>query len=149
MIKLFTIGFTKKSAEQFFELLRKNNVQRLVDVRINNSSQLAGFAKGKDLEYFVKKICGIKYVHIKEFAPTKDLLTRWHDQKISWKGYVGEYISLLTTRKINQKYKADQFNGACFLCSEETPELCHRRLLAEYLKDNYCGTEDISIIHLK
>ena len=84
MITLYTIGFTKKSAEQFFELLKKNNVKQLVDVRISNGSQLAGFAKGKDLAYFIKQICGISYKHITDFAPTKELLDRWHKQTVTW-----------------------------------------------------------------
>lgn len=146
MITLYTIGFTKKSAEHFFELLKKNHVKRLVDVRINNTSQLAGFAKGKDLAYFVKQICGIGYDHIIDFAPTKALLDQWHDKNVTWEEYEQIYCSLLTQRKIANQYSLDEFDGACFLCSEETPEQCHRRLLVEYMSKMCPG--EITIKHL-
>lgn len=146
MLTLYTIGFTRKSAAHFFNLLRDNHVKKLVDVRISNSSQLAGFAKGKDLDYFVKEICHIPYQHIIDFAPTKDLLDKWHKQEVTWKEYEGIYTSLLKERDILKKYGVKQFDGTCFLCSEETPENCHRRLLAEYMKKH--STEEIRITHL-
>ena len=146
MITLYTIVFTKKSAEQFFELLKKNNVKKIVDVRINNASQLAGFAKGKDLQYFVKQICNAEYQHITDFAPTKDLLSKWRKEEVNWKQYTTIYINLLKERSIIKKYDVKQFDGACFLCSEETPELCHRRLLVEYIKEHL--NEDVKIVHL-
>ena len=128
MITLYTIGFTKKSAAQFFHLLRDNHVKVLVDVRISNSSQLAGFAKGKDL------------------APTKDLLDKWHKEEVTWAEYEVIYTTMLKDRNIMRKYGVRQFDGACFLCSEETPEYCHRRLLAEYMKKH--SAENVHIIHL-
>lgn len=146
MLTLYTIGFTRKSAAHFFNLLRDNHVKKLVDVRISNSSQLAGFAKGKDLDYFVKEICHIPYQHIIDFAPTKDLLDKWHKQEVTWKEYEDIYSSLLKERDILKKYGVKQFDGTCFLCSEETPENCHRRLLAEYMKKH--STEEIRITHL-
>ena len=146
MITLYTIGFTKKSAEYFFTLLRNNKVKSLVDVRINNSSQLAGFAKGKDLEFFVKEICGISYRYIIDFAPTKELLDQWHKDAITWQGYERIYTKMLDGRGIADRYDAMQFDGACFLCSEETPEQCHRRLLVEYLKNH--SVEEVKIVHL-
>ena len=146
MITLYTIGFTKKSAERFFSLLRNNHVKRLIDVRINNSSQLAGFAKGKDLEFFVREICQIPYKHITDFAPSKLLLDKWHKQDVTWAEYETIYTSMLKERDIIRKYGIKQFDGACFLCSEETTENCHRRLLAEYLKKH--STEEVRIIHL-
>ena len=146
MITLYTIGFTKKSAEQFFELLKDNNVKQLVDIRISNNSQLAGFAKGKDLSYFVNQICGIKYNHIVDFAPTKNLLDRWHKQDVTWPEYIKEYIEMLDNRDIIKKYGVKQFEKACFLCSEESPEICHRRLLVEYMQRH--SLEDVKIIHL-
>lgn len=146
MISLYTIGFTKKSAELFFELLKKNGVKQLIDVRISNGSQLAGFAKGKDLAYFVKQICGINYTHITDFAPTKDLLDRWHKESITWEEYIAEYIAMLKNRDIIKKFGVKQFDGACFLCSEETPEMCHRRLLTEYMQNN--SPEEVKIIHI-
>lgn len=146
MITLFTIGFTKKSAEQFFELLRKNQVKQLVDVRISNNSQLAGFAKGRDLEYLTEQICGIKYSHITDFAPTKELLDDYHDGKVSWEKYIGIYNKLLDSRNIANQYNIQDLDGACFLCSESTPDQCHRRLLAEYLQKT--NPREIQIKHL-
>lgn len=146
MITLYTIGFTKKSAEQFFELLKKNKVNKLVDIRISNSSQLAGFAKGNDLKYFVKTICGIDYKHITDFAPTKDLLDKWRKEEITWNQYTEVYTNLLKDRGILKKFGINVFNNTCFLCSEETPELCHRRLLVEYFKEH--SKEEIIIKHL-
>lgn len=146
MITLFTIGFTKKSAERFFTLLKDNGVKSLIDVRISNSSQLAGFAKGKDLEFFVKEICHIPYKPITDFAPTKELLDQWHKKTVSWTEYEEIYTSALKQRNIIKRYGVKQFDGACFLCSEETPEQCHRRLLVEYMKKH--STEEVRIIHL-
>ena len=146
MVTLYTIGFTKKSAAEFFNLLRDNHVKQLVDVRISNSSQLAGFAKGKDLEFFVKEICHIPYKHITDFAPTKDLLDKWHKEEVTWQEYEGIYTSMLKERDILRKYGLKAFDEACFLCSEDTPEQCHRRLLAEYLQKN--SKEKVEIVHL-
>lgn len=116
MITLYTIGFTKKSAEHFFNLLRDNHVKQLVDVRISNSSQLAGFAKGKDLEFFVNEICHIPYQHVADFAPTKELLDRWHKEEVTWEEYVEIYTNLLKARDIIRKYGVKAFDGSCFLC---------------------------------
>jgi uncharacterized protein (DUF488 family) len=146
MIKLYTIGFTKKSAKQFFELLKKNKVSKLVDIRINNVSQLAGFAKGTDLEYFVKQILKIPYIHIKDFAPTKELLKDYQGKKINWTEYQKIFTQLIEKRNIIKKYDISQFNNACFLCSEELPDECHRRLLVEYFKEK---NGNIDIFHLK
>lgn len=146
MTTIYTIGFTKKSAEQFFNLLRKNQVKQLVDVRISNCSQLAGFAKGKDLEFFTKEICHIPYRLITDFAPTKDLLDKWHKQEVTWEEYEHIYTNMLKERNILHKYGIKPFDGSCFLCSEETPDYCHRRLLAEYLKAH--SVEEVKITHL-
>lgn len=146
MITLYTIGFTKKSAEQFFNLLKSNNVKQLVDVRISNSSQLAGFAKGKDLEFFVKEICHIPYRHITDFAPSKELLDLWHKQEVTWEEYEKTYIQLLKERNVLRDYGVKSFDGSCFLCSEDTPEQCHRRLLAEYFQEH--SKEKVTIVHL-
>ena len=146
MITLYTIGFTKKSAEQFFGLLRNNGVKQLVDVRISNSSQLAGFAKGKDLEFFTNEICHIPYKHIVDFAPTKELLDQWHKNEVTWPEYVEIYTKMLKDREIVKKYGVKLFDGACFLCSEDTPEQCHRRLLAEYMQEH--SKEKVRIVHL-
>ena len=121
MITLYTIGFTKKSAERFFGLLRDNHVKQLVDVRISNGSQLAGFAKGKDLEFFVKEICHIPYKHIADFAPTKDLLDKWHRQEVTWEEYEQIYTGMLKERNILRNHGIKQFDSRAF--REENEEL--------------------------
>ena len=146
MITLYTIGFTKKSAEQFFELLKAHHVRTLVDVRISNSSQLAGFAKGSDLTYFLKHIGGIGYRHITDFAPTKELLSDYRADKVSWPEYERIFNSLMDKRAINSRYHVADFDNCCFLCSEETPDHCHRRLLAEYLQRQ--DPDNVKIVHL-
>lgn len=146
MIRLLTIGFTKKSAKQFFELLKKNKVKKLVDIRINNTSQLAGFAKGQDLEYFVKEINKIPYIHIPDFAPTKELLSDYQNKRIDWNAYQTIFRQLIEKRNIAEKYNVKDFDNACFLCSEELPAQCHRRLLVEFFKEK---NPDIRIVHLK
>jgi len=145
MIKLLTIGFTEKTAETFFNLLEKAGVKKLIDIRLNNVSQLAGFAKGKDLEFFAKSIIGVGYEHNINFAPTKELLKNYRDKKITWSQYEKEYISIIEKREIIQKTDFEKLDGSCFLCSEHKPDMCHRRLLAEYLKK---ANKEIEIIHL-
>lgn len=145
MIKLYTIGFTGKPAEKFFSLLKDAKVQKLVDTRINNVSQLAAFAKYPDLEFFAKEIGNISYEHNIDFAPTRELLSRYREKKISWEEYEIEYLNLLDLRKIASKTNIEKLHENCFLCSEHTPEKCHRRLLAEYLQR---VKSDIEIIHL-
>lgn len=145
MIKLYTIGFTGKSAENFFNLLRNNDVKKIVDTRINNVSQLAGFAKGSDLKFFAGEIGNISYEHNIDFAPTKELLSRYRDKKMTWEEYETAYLNLLDMRKVAKKTNLDLLHENCLLCSEHTPEKCHRRLLAEYLKQ---VRTDIEIIHL-
>lgn len=145
MIKLFTIGFTGKSAEKFFSLLKTASVKKIVDTRINYASQLSGFAKGPDLKFFAKEIGGISYEHQIDFAPTKELLARYRNEEITWSDYEIEYLNLLDMRKISQKIDIEKLHENCLLCSEHTPEKCHRRLLAEYLSKI---KNDIQIIHL-
>ena len=147
MTRLYTIGFTKKTAEQFFELLIQNNVKKIVDVRINNSSQLAGFAKGTDLKYFAKAVGNIDYVHIDDFTPTKELLNDYQNKKIDWERYLKIYSNLLKEREILKKYNFADFDGACFLCSEDKPEYCHRRLLVEFFKTEN-NDVNVEITHL-
>ena len=149
-MKLYTIGFTKKTAKCFFEVLKKNKIDELVDVRLNNKSQLAGFAKGKDLEYFLDIICGIKYCYEESFAPTKTLLDDWKKGIISWDVYEKRYKELLEKRLALNTFKKKYTNkkNICFLCSEATVEHCHRRLLAEYIVENCEPIVDNEIIHL-
>lgn len=145
MIKLYTIGFTGKPAEKFFSLLTDAGVNKIIDTRINNVSQLAGFAKGTDLKFFAKKIGNISYEHNIDLAPTKELLSRYRDKQMNWLEYETEYLNLLDMRKIAQKIEIEKLHENCLLCSEHTPEKCHRRLLAEYLQH---VRNDIEIIHL-
>jgi uncharacterized protein (DUF488 family) len=145
MIKLYTIGFTGKPAEKFFNLLRDAGVKKIVDTRINNVSQLSGFAKGIDLQFFAKEIGNMSYVHKIDFAPTKELLSLYRDNKMTWQQYEIEYLNLLDMRKVAQKTNIEKLHENCLLCSEHTPEKCHRRLLAEYLKH---VNGNIDIIHL-
>jgi uncharacterized protein (DUF488 family) len=145
MIKLYTIGFTGKPAEKFFSLLKNAGVRNLVDTRINNVTQLSGFAKGVDLKFFAKEIANISYEHNVDLAPTKELLEKYRKKKIDWRQYEIEYLNLLDMRKIGQKIELEKLHENCFLCSEHTPEKCHRRLLAEYLKNI---KNEIEIIHL-
>lgn len=152
-MKFYTIGFTQKSAEEFFELLKCNYVDTLIDVRINNKSQLAGFAKGRDLKYFLREICNIEYIYEEQFAPTKELLDDWKKQKIIWEEYEYLYRRILYKRNVHklfaEKYYDELKNkSVCFLCSEATPEFCHRRLLVEYIKEFCPETNDVLINHL-
>ena len=146
MIKLYTIGFTGKSAQKFFELLEQNKVRKIIDTRISNNSQLSGFAKGRDLEFFANRICGISYEHELNFAPTKELLGKYRKKEITWEEYTEEYVNLLETRNIRQMVEIESLHECCLLCSEHSPQKCHRRLLAEYLQ---ASNPDIQIIHLQ
>jgi uncharacterized protein (DUF488 family) len=144
-MKVFTIGFTKKTAEQFFGMLRRAGLERLVDVRLNNVSQLAGFAKRDDLRYFVKAICGIEYVHVPELAPTQDMLDEYRKHKGGWDAYERQFLALMRSRSIEDSVPREILDGGCLLCSEELPEHCHRRLVVEYLREKW---GDLEIEHI-
>ena len=137
MTKLFTIGFTGKSAEQFFTRLEKAGVTRVVDTRLNNVSQLAGFTKRRDLEFFLKRVAGIDYVHDTELAPTVEMLDDYKKKRIKWEEYEARFNELLKSRNPAATRQPSDFDRACLLCSEPTPEHCHRRLVAEYLRRNW------------
>jgi len=141
---LYTIGFSQKSAEEFFKILKSNNVIRLIDIRLNNKSQLAGFANVKHLPYFLK-IHDIEYLYRPDFAPSKELLNGYKNKSISWQEYEIQYRKILNQRNIIGKIDWDIFNDSVLLCSEPTANQCHRRLLAEYLAQD---RTDIEIIHL-
>jgi len=138
MENIFSIGFTKKSANSFFELLIKNNVNKVVDVRLNNTSQLAGFSKGDDLKYFLKKIADIDYVYEFIFAPTKEILDSYKKGLIDWNDYEKRYVKLMEDRKVKDYIiiKGENYwKSSCLLCSEEKADNCHRRLaINEILK---------------
>ena len=144
-MKLFTIGFTKKSAEEFFTLLQNAGVTRIVDIRLNNTSQLAGFAKARDLKYFLHAIAGIDYVHIPDLAPTQDILDDFKKRKGSWAEYENKFRDLMAKRRIASTAANTLRENDCLLCSEPTPEHCHRRLVAEYLQEQL---GNIEMIHL-
>lgn len=140
-MKLYTIGFTKKSAETFFTRLTNAGVKRLVDVRLNNVSQLAGFTKRDDLRYFTRVICNIDYIHLPDLAPTQDILDAYKKQKGDWGLYERQFLDLMQSRHIEDKAPRDMLDGDCLLCSEEKPDHCHRRLVAEYLKEKWGNVE--------
>ena len=146
MIKLYTIGFTKKSAEQFFTLLNGNGVKKIVDTRVNNTSQLAGYAKGRDLAFFAKAVGNMTYAHHLDYAPTKPLLAKYRKKEISWDEYEVKYLNLLDMRKVTKDLNINELHKNCLLCSEHDAAKCHRRLLAEYLQHKY---NDVEIHHLK
>ena len=145
MIHLYTIGFTKKSAETFFTKLCTSGVKRIIDVRLNNISQLAGFTKKDDLPYFLRVICGIEYIHMPILAPTKDILDAYKKHKGDWSVYERKFLSLMSSRRVEDAISKDILDHACLLCSEDEPHHCHRRLIAEYLKSKW---QDIQITHI-
>ena len=144
-MKIFTIGFTKKSARHFFELVRKSGAKRVVDIRLNNISQLAGFAKKDDLAYFLKEICGMEYVHLPELAPTQEMLDKYKKQGGDWRMYETRFLELMKERRIEETVSKELIADGCLLCSEDKPHHCHRRLVAEYLKQHW---GDVDITHL-
>ncbi len=127
----------KKKAEKFFTKLYNAGVKRVIDIRLNNVSQLAGFAKKDDLRYFLKTICDIDYIHMPELAPTKDILDEYKNNGGDWSVYEKNFIDLIEKRKIEKKITNDILDNACLLCSEEKPDHCHRRLVAEYLSKKW------------
>jgi len=144
-VKLYTIGFTKKSARRFFELLRSSGARRVVDVRLNNVSQLAGFAKKDDLAYFAKEICGMDYLHLPALAPTKEMLDRYKKKGGDWQDYERQFLDRMRQRRIEETISKEEVADGSLLCSEDKPHHCHRRLVAEYLKDRW---GDVDIVHL-
>jgi len=140
-MKLYTIGFTKKSAEDFFTKLCSARVKRIIDVRLNNVSQLAGFAKRDDLRYLAKTICGMEYVHLTALAPTQEILDEYKKQKGSWSTYEQKFLDLMSKRRIEETLSKELLDGGCLLCSEDKPHHCHRRIVAEYLRDKWGNVE--------
>ena len=144
---IYTIGFTQKTAKEFFNKIKDNKVNLLIDIRLNNVSQLAGFAKGKDLEYFLKEICDCEYAHDDIFAPTKELLDAYRSKNVSWNEYEKVFKRIMDERGVNERFKKlyMKYDNICLLCTEPTAEQCHRRLIAEHLKKNI---ENVEIIHI-
>ena len=145
-MKVFTIGFTRKSARQFFDTLRKSGARRVVDVRLNNVSQLAGFAKRDDLAFFLREICGMDYVHVPDLAPTQGMLDEYKKLKGDWATYEKRFLDLMEKRKIEERIPKEVVAEGCLLCSEDKPHHCLRRLVAEYFKQHWGG---LDIFHLE
>jgi uncharacterized protein (DUF488 family) len=141
-MKIYTIGFTKKTLEDFITRLKKDNIQRIVDIRLNDSSQLSGFAKSPDLAFILKQF-GIEYISVKCLAPDKALLDKYRKGK-NWKEYEANFKALMNARNAKDTLNNLQLDKktSCFLCSEDKPEKCHRRLVAEMLDKNF------EIVHL-
>lgn len=145
-MKILTIGFTKKTAEHFFKTLKDAGVRQVFDVRLNNVSQLAGFAKKDDLRYFLKRICRIKYLHEPMLAPTKEMLDEYKKKGGSWDDYERKFVNLMSERCIEKKLNRRKLKDVCLLCSEKKPHHCHRRLVAEYLREHW---GEVEIEHLE
>lgn len=133
MKNIYTIGFTQKKAQSFFALIQKNQIKKVIDVRLNNVSQLAGFAKRDDLIYFLKEICQCDYEHIPDLAPVDEILKPYKKGEISWISYEDKFMNLMAKRNIENHFSLNDFNDNCLLCSEHLPHQCHRRLVLEYL----------------
>jgi len=136
---LYTIGFTQKNAQQFFTILRANSIRRVIDIRLNNVSQLAGFTKRDDLKFFLKELCSADYLHCPECAPPKTLLEEYKKHGQDWDRYVAGFIPMITKRKVESLFDLQTLDRACLLCSEPTAKQCHRRLVAEYLQSYFPG----------
>lgn len=146
-MEIFTIGFTRTTAEDFFQRLKSSGIERLLDVRLNNRSQLAGFAKRDDLAYFLREIAGAEYEHAPLLAPTQDILDEFKKRKeMPWDEYEARFLRLMRERQIEKQLSPGDFSRrTVLLCSEDTPDHCHRRLVAEYLQNHW---KDVEIIHL-
>ena len=145
-IDIYTIGFTKKNAETFFNFIRTAEINTLLDVRLNNVSQLAGFAKRDDLRFFLKELCDTDYVHVPELAPTKEILNAYKKGEMPWDEYEDKFLNLMGQRNIEKSLKPALLDHGCLLCSEHKPHLCHRRLVVEYLNEN--SNLDLKVKHL-
>lgn len=144
-MKIHTIGFTKKSAEKFFGLLRASGATTLVDVRLNNISQLAGFAKRDDLSYFLDELCGMAYAHRPDLAPTQPMLDEYKKHGAGWATYEDRFLELMGRRGIEEAVPRELLDNAVLLCSEDKPHHCHRRLVAEYFAQHW---DSVTIEHL-
>lgn len=144
-MNVHTIGFTKKSARRFFELIRTSGAKRVVDVRLNNVSQLAGFAKRDDLEYFLREICNVDYIHVPDLAPTQSMLDEYKKSGGSWATYEKRFLDLMRQRRIERTTPRELIEEGCLLCSEHEPHHCHRLLVAEYLQEHWGA---MTITHL-
>lgn len=145
-IQLFTIGFAQKSAEQFFNMLKHHHVNVLMDTRLKPDSPMSGFARGRDLPYFLKHLIACDYIHNPLMSPTRSMLDAYR-QDNDWGAYEAKFKSLLYTRELINHLDKTWFieHRVCLLCSEHKPDRCHRRLVAEYIQSYW---EDTEIWHL-
>jgi len=144
-MNIYTIGFTKKTAERFFELLARPGIRRVVDIRLNNTSQLAGFTRRDDLRFFLRHILDKDYVYLPELAPTAEMLKIYREGDNKWAAYEHDFQALMRGRRVDLSVAAETLDGGCLLCSEATPEHCHRRLVAEYFQAVW---PEVTIEHL-
>jgi uncharacterized protein (DUF488 family) len=145
-VEVYSIGFTKKTAGQFFGILGRAGIRRLLDVRLKNASQLAGFTKREDLEYFLREICAAEYQHEPQLAPTKEILDNYKKNKGSWEEYERRFLALMADRKVEETLDPGIFAiPTVLLCSEPKPDRCHRRLVLEYLQQKW---SNLTIHHL-
>jgi uncharacterized protein (DUF488 family) len=145
-IDVTTIGFTKTTAEDFFGRIKSAGVKRMIDVRLHNTSQLAGFAKSDDLAFFLKTICGAAYIHQPQLAPTEEIMTDFKKKKGDWNIFQNDFMNLMAERKVESHLKPDEFDSSCLLCSEDKPHHCHRRLVCDYLNGKWGGR--LNVRHL-
>ena len=145
LVKIFTIGYGGKNAREFFSILKQAGIRKVIDVRLYNTSQLAGFTKKQDMEYFLQAIVGAEYIHMPIMAPTKQLLNDYKKGLISWQQYETQFKSIITQRQIDKHIEPAVMDMSCFLCSESNADHCHRRLVAEHLAGLW---SNFSIIHL-
>lgn len=145
-MKVFTIGFTGKPARRFFELVKSSGARRVVDVRLNNTGQLAGFSKRDDLMFFLREICQVDYVHVPELAPTPSILDAYKKHGGAWSVYESEFLELMERRRIDESIARDVIDQGCLLCSEHNPHQCHRRLVVDYLNRRWGGLEPTHLV---
>lgn len=143
-IRLFTLGFTRKNARTFFETLKGAGVGQLLDIRLNNTSQMAGFTKRDDLAYFTETILGGPYLHLPLLAPSEAILSRYREDK-NWQRYEADFLALMHARQVAGMFAPVQLDKGCLLCSEPVADFCHRRLVAEHLQACW---GNVDIVHL-
>ena len=134
---LYTIGFSRRTAPGFFGALRQAGIKRCLDVRISNTSQLAGFTKRSDLPFFLEELCGAEYRHEPLLAPTLDLM-RGYRQGSGWPEYERAFLQLMIDRRVEDRLDRHLFDiPTVLLCVEPTAQYCHRRLVVEYLRQRW------------
>jgi uncharacterized protein (DUF488 family) len=145
-LEIYTIGFTQKTAAEFFGALKANGIRRLIDVRLNNVSQLAGYSKRDDLLYFLRELLDADYIHEVALAPEPDTLKDYRDRQIDWPEYARRYLAVLESRRVEATLDRTLFeHGTALLCSEPTQEHCHRRLAVEYLDGKWGGVRAVPL----